>query len=280
MKCTRVEKFLPLHITGDLAERRTRAVERHLAACEKCRITADEYRTTRAMFCTPALSPDFDGAFYEEIRNSVLARIRHDRTLAPPSRFSTVFNPRLVYAASLSLIVAAAALALHSYTRRTPGDDATARMDAIVERERPTSAPATIMSPRTIAAENDDRATAHPPNERARVTKGRARREQRPNRLLPPQPVPDADIENALHAPPPNLNSTSRMPSIAGVDPPAPSVAATGRANAEEINAVAGDSRGTNAQPEVSRIEIQTSDPDIRIIWLTPKGEDPAHPLR
>ena len=36
---------------------------------------------------------------------------------------------------------------------------------------------------------------------------------------------------------------------------------------------------GTAAQPEVSRIEIQTSDPNIRIIWLSPKIEA-AQPLK
>jgi hypothetical protein len=33
--------------------------------------------------------------------------------------------------------------------------------------------------------------------------------------------------------------------------------------------------------PEVSRIEIQTSDPNIRIIWLSPKPDDAAtQPLK
>jgi hypothetical protein len=36
----------------------------------------------------------------------------------------------------------------------------------------------------------------------------------------------------------------------------------------------------TAAQPGVSRIEIQTSDPNIRIIWLSPGTEDPAGTLK
>jgi hypothetical protein len=30
--------------------------------------------------------------------------------------------------------------------------------------------------------------------------------------------------------------------------------------------------------PEVTRIEIQTADPNIRIIWLTPKPQDATNP--
>lgn len=271
MKCTRVEKFLPLHVAGDLAERRARAVENHLAACAKCRLTAGEHRASRDMFCAATLSPDFDGAFYEEIRNSVLARIRRDHTLAPPSRFSRLFDARLAYAASLSLLVIAAALALHSYPRRTSEGGARERMIAAVESERPPASPATRENPQTTAPGDDGRTSSRPSHERVK-TSG----ERRANRLSPPRP--GANIEKARKALPPGLNTTSRTPSTARQHPHALNVAATERAHAQEINA--GDGGANNASPEVSRIEIQTSDPAIRIIWLSPRAEDPARPLK
>jgi hypothetical protein len=274
MHCTRVEKFLPLHVAGDLAKRRSRAVESHLAACEKCRLSAGEYRASRDLFCAATLSPDFEGAFYEEIRNSVLDRIRRDRTLAPPTGFSRLFNARLAYAASLSLLIVAAALALHSYTRRTPEVGDREKMIAVAERER-TASPVTIKSPQTIAQGNDERPTPRPSGERA---SGTTNREQRANGAWPPRPR--ANIDKARNAPPSRPNTASQAPSTAGGNTRPVTFAVTGGANAEEISAGGGNGGATNAQREVSRIEIQTSNPDIRIIWLSPKPEDPAHPLK
>jgi hypothetical protein len=73
---------------------------------------------------------------------------------------------------------------------------------------------------------------------------------------------------------------TSRTPSTVRRNPLAPVSGATERANAQEIATTNGSGGEMNAQPEVSRIEIQTSDPNIRIIWLTPATETPAQPLK
>jgi len=275
MKCTRVEKFLPLYIAGDLTgRRRSRAIENHLAACEKCRRVAGEYHASRELFRAATLSPDFDGAFYEEIRNSVLAQIRRDRTPAPPSVFSRLFDVRLAYAASLASLLIAATLALHSYPSRTPEDGTRRRMIAIVNRERPATQP-TIKTPRATRTGSDELTTPRPFDELARGTTGTGRRA--PKRLLPKL---NANIEDARNGLLSGLNTTRRTPSTAGRNPLAPPADATDRANAKEIAALAGSGGETSAQPEVSRIEIQTSDPNIRIIWLSPNREDPAQPLK
>ncbi|HEY1404130.1 MAG TPA: zf-HC2 domain-containing protein [Pyrinomonadaceae bacterium] len=256
MKCTRVEKFLPLHVADDLTSRRRRAIENHLAACEKCRLVADEYHASRELFRAATLSPDFDGAFYEEIRTSVLAQIRRDRTLAPPSRFSGIFNARLAYAASLAVIVIAAALALHSYTRRTSQEGAPRNMMANVNGEHPATRPAAV-TPQTIRPGGSERQPARKVNEPARPTMHAERRMAKS-----PLPKPDAALENARTGARRASNMPSRTPSNAGRNPPAPTIAAT------------------NAPPEFSRIEIQTSDPNIRIIWLSSGTEDTARPLK
>jgi hypothetical protein len=276
MKCTRVEKFLPLYAAGDLTgRRRERAVEQHLAACESCRRAAAEYRASRELFRAAALSPDFDGAFYEELRNSVLARIRRDRTLAPPSGFSRLFNARFAYAASLALLLVAATLALHSYTRRTPEDGARQKMIAGANRERP-AAPAAIKTQAETRTQNDERPAPRPFEEHARRTTGRQRRTAKSSLSSP-----GGNIENARDSSPPGLNTTTRTASNARRNPLAPWVAAVAaRGNGGEIAATGGGDGGTAAQPEVSRIEIQTSDPNIRIIWLSPGAEDAARPLK
>jgi hypothetical protein len=280
MKCTRVEKFLPLYAAGDLTgRRRERAVEQHLAACAPCRRAAAEYQASRELFRAAALSPDFDGAFYEELRSSVLARIKRDRTLAPPSGFSKLFAARFAYAASLALLLLVAALALHSYTRRTPEDDARQKMIAAANRERPATA-ATIETPAETRTQSDVRPTTRPFEESARRTTNRSERRASKSSLS----EPGGNIESARNGSLPSLNTTPRTPSTARRNPLAPTVAAivaTTRKNAGEMAATRGGVDGaTAAQPEVSRIEIQTSDPNIRIIWLSPQTGDTARPLK
>jgi hypothetical protein len=274
MKCTRVEKFLPLYITGDLTgrRRRRRAVENHLSACEKCRLAAGEYRASRELFRAAALSPDFDAAFYEEIRTSVLAQIRRDRTPAPPSRFSTLFNARLAYAASFALLFIVAALALHNYPRRTPEDGTQQKLIAGEDRARPT-VPATIKTPPPTPPESKERPIPRPLDESARVAASSGRR-------APKSPLPGshAKIESAQTASLRGLHVTSRAPSRVRRNSPALPVAAT--AQAEAIAAQGASGRAANALPEVSHIEIQTSDPNIRIIWLSPDTKDQARPLK
>jgi hypothetical protein len=297
MKCTRVEKFLPLHVAGDLAGRRARAVENHLAACEPCRHHAAGYRATRALLSRAATLPaDFDGAFYEAIRNSVLAQIRHDRTLAPPvpRRFPILFGARPAYAASLALLFVAAALALHSYTLRAPEDGGRQREIAAANGERRThpanpsatrtpvtKTPSAIKTPHATRPGSVDHSPPRPADEFARGAAGAGRRAAK---SLPPRS--DGKVENARNGSSPGLDTTQPTPTAAAQNPPAPAVVATAsRANAEEVAATntttgAGGGAQTAAAPEVSRIEIQTSDPNIRIIWLSPPTEDPARPLQ
>jgi hypothetical protein len=275
MKCTRIEKFLPLYVASDLTGRRARAVESHLATCEKCRLAAVEHRASRELFRAAALAPDFDSAFYEEIRNSVLARIRRDHTFAPPSPFSRFFDARLAYAASLALLLLVAALALHSRTPRTPEENVRRAMIADADQGR-TAALLTRRTPRASEPGSDGAQASNPPGQLARGATGGARRASKPS-LAKANPK----IRIVRKETTPGLASAQRTPSHAGRNSPPPTAAAAPpRANASEI-AVAGNSGvATDAPGEVSRIEIQTSDPNIRIIWLSPATEDAAQPLK
>lgn len=251
MKCTRVEKFLPLYVAGDLVgERRRRAVEHHLATCEKCRLAAAEYQASREMFRAATLPPDFDAAFYEEIRNSVLARIRRDRTLAPPRRFLRPTNARLAYAATLALLLLAAALSLHNYTQRAPQPDARSDM---------------------FAGANPAR-TATPPVAETPVP-DRTHSQDRPRRQR-------FDVASRASVTDARQRAPRRASLMAKRNPHAPSTVATERAGANEIAGAGLTNNPANAQPEISRIEIQTSDPNIRIIWLSQVAEETTRPLQ
>lgn len=277
MKCTRVEKFLPLYTAGDLkGSRRRRAVEQHLAACALCRRAALEYQESREMFRAAALSTDFDDAFYEELRSSVLARIRRDRgRLAPPSAFPGRFGARFSYAASLVLLALVAALALHAYMRRTP--EGGARQNAIADAKRAQPpAPALTESSAPARPRSGDVQTPRPFGESARETTGKRRRAAESS-----FPQPGANAERARNGSAARLRMTGRTPATDARKPLVPATAATARKGVAEMAATGvGVSAGTIARPGVSRIEIQTSDPNIRIIWLSPDTGDPAGTLK
>jgi hypothetical protein len=277
MKCTRVEKFLLLYVAGDLAgRRRARAIEKHLAACEQCRLAASDYRASRELFRAATLSPDFDRAFYDEIRDSVLARIKSDRTLAPPAPFGfpRLFNARLAYAASLAVLIIVAALALHSYPRRTPEEGAQRKMIATANHAEPAT-PATINTAQPTRPRSDDLPTPSSFDERARATANKERRA--PKSLLP---TTRANTERARNEAQPRLSLAQSMPSRLARNPPMQTAAATARANAGEVAPAFVGAGASDATPEVSRIEMQTSDPNIRIIWLSPAKEETARPLK
>lgn len=282
MRCTRVEKFLPLYVAGDLAGRRAeRHVARHLATCESCRVLAEEYDASRDLVRDAAetLPPDFDGAFYAEIRRSVLAEIKREPTrLAPPptfNGFASLFNTRFAYAASLVLIFATvAALSLHSYIARKsvgvarPPDMIASGNDA--HTGTPAATPVA-----TIKTAGSDGLPVEPVEQhRAATTSGDSRHAEKTLSLKRRA----NSSSSAQNEPQRSLNFANNAPIHAKHNPPAPVVAVPDERTGEI--AKSNGSAATNVAPEVSRIEIQTSDPNIRIIWLSPRPDAVTEPLQ
>lgn len=286
MRCTRVEKFLPLHVAGDLAGRRARRqIANHLATCERCRRLAEEYDASRNLLrAAVTLPPDFDGAFYDELRSSVLAEIRRGRTrLAPPTPtgFASFFNARFIYAASLALIVfTVGALSLHSYVGRKSDAVEHENMSAQLKRERAGTPAATVAQESTPAAHESTPAKGgaaqvpSPFDETARENRNRGARAT-PSSSQPRR----ANGGNAQNETARSVNPANHAPAHARRNPLAPAVAVPDD-HTEQIASSRGGGETRDA-PEVSRIEIQTSDPNIRIIWLAPRPDDAAaQPLK
>ncbi|HEV7906440.1 MAG TPA: zf-HC2 domain-containing protein [Pyrinomonadaceae bacterium] len=279
MRCTRVEKFLPLYVAGDLAGRRAeRHVARHLATCERCRGLAEEYDASRDFVRAAAgtLPPDFDDAFYAGIRRSVLAEIKREHTrLAPPSPtfagFASLFNPRFAYAASVALLlIAIAALSLQSYVGR--------KSEIAGATGGHTGTPAATTVSIKTTARGDGRTVAPVEKTLAATASKESRQTAKPLSLKRRA----GGSGNAQDETQRSLNFANNAPVRARRNPLAPSVAAPGE-HTEQIASSGGSSGDgtTNAAPEVSRIEIQTSDPNIRIIWLSPGPDaDAAQPLK
>ena len=249
---------MPLYAAGDLpAGRESRAVAAHVAGCASCAAVMEEYGASREWARAAGDVPEFGEQFYESLRAGVLDRVSRDTRPAAPSRvasfFPAMFNGRrLAYAASLALAVCALALSLYfgrdnaSQPRR---DDVAGTRPAgnviappqLPEHAEPT--PGAGEQQPTPDAAPDERERAQPKLKRAA---GGGSFKRTPTLRRPPA--------NAARAP--QLTASANDAARQGVAPPAP--------------------RAETAS--VARIEIQTADPNIRIIWLTPAAGADAEP--
>lgn len=260
MSCGRAGKLMPLYAAGDLPQGRLRrAVAAHVAACPSCAALAEEFRASRAWAIEAGAAPEFGEDFYERLRAGVLDEIGRDARPAAPSRLAPLFaapfaGRRLAYAASLALAASALALAFYAFR-------------GAEEVQRDQTANATRLNG-TPAPEGFARPTPTPD--------GRAQEQRQ-------QPAHDATLGDERPARPavktaggggsykrtPNLrhnpptNDAARAPTLAANAAAAP-------ARQDAVQVVTPSARPRAETAGVARIEIQTADPSIRIIWLAP----------
>ena len=243
MSCVRAEKLMPLYAAGDLpAGRESRAVAAHVAGCASCAALMEEYGASREWARAAGGVPEFGEEFYASLRAGVIDQINRDTRPAAPSRVASFFpamfaGRRLAYAASLAL--AASALALALYFGR---DDASRPRRDDVAGAQPArkviNAPQPAHVEPTPDASPDKRATPRPKSDAAGGGFKRT-----PTLRRPPSDAPRAPELAASAA-----NDAARQ----GIAPAAPRAETAG----------------------VARIEIQTADPNIRIIWLARKASE------
>lgn len=241
MNCKRAEELMPL-AGGDLETGRERELfTAHLGDCDSCRGLAREWAEAQSLLRLHA-PPEFDAAFFDSIRNSVLSEIT-----APPAppRFAPFFaqllRPRaLAYAATLALLAAAFASAVLFDRTGRP-------LMAVVER----------------IADDIALLPVPPPEE-----------ESRPQKVSPPDsptPAPPRHrLVRRIRVTPvphdgPKREAVARAEAVSP-DSQTPGVAPTpGSANAVAANA--------ETARNYMRIELQTRDPNVRIIWLSPQPD-------
>ena len=238
MNCRRVEKLIPLYVEGDLAPGTADRLTSHLDWCGRCNWLADEYRESQGWLRTSE-PPEFDEAFLATLKAGVLSRI--EETSARPSLLASLmqqWSRRQVLALSAALLIIFGALVFYIYQVRTRANP------SVLEAVEPPP--------------NDEMKR---PNERRLATNpGRADGVG----LRKPR-------HGKSHA---NTKSRRGNPTIAEQTLERPFMSQTHRlkdsATASAEPAVLLPSSG-DASPEMLRIEIQTSDPNIRIIWFAPK---------
>lgn len=283
MSCRRAEKLMPLHAAGDLpAGRAGRAVAAHVASCASCAALAEEFRASREWATAAGDVPEFGEEFYEGLRAGVLDRVNRDPRPAAPSRVASLFpalfaGRRLAYAASLAL--AACALALALYFTRGPetfrGPDQTA---AATPSESP--APAATRAPGSFANLGHvyhERTHAEPTPQGSTTRESGGQEQREPSADAAPRDNRRGARQAGKTAG--GGGGNKRPPTLDRKVPPrdaAPPRELTASNDAARPVTATVAPRAETAG--VSRIEIQTADPNIRIIWLAPSSGDEAEP--
>lgn len=239
MNCRRVEKLIPLYVEGDLASSKATDLSAHLEWCGRCNWLADEFRESQSWLRTSE-SPEFDQAFLEDFKSGVLRRI--ERVSTKPSPLAVLMQQwtrRQIFALSTAMLVILGVVVFYIYQTTS-----TQLPMVIADKQADSEGPLQAEPPQvrdTGTAPEASSGQHHPINQARR--KARTASSAMANRTIePPPPVqPTPFVEDSL----------------AGSAQPADVAPA-----------------GGSEFPQMLRIEIQTSDPSIRIIWFAPKETD------
>ena len=235
LSCKRTARMISLYVAGDLLGAPEREVAAHLVACEACRRLAEEFSESSSLLTQACTPPEFGAEFYSGIRRTVLGEITLNRMVSKPS----LFRPRWLYATAFAVIATLSAVMLQHFSgarREPPRDSAIARPLTV----QPTSGQTEVPSPRkkhaipgTLSAQsNNVLALANP-----RRSSGQFGAMRKSDASDAGQAARDERTQIE-----PATQSSTRVGPVA-----------------------------LEAPSQVSRIEIQTADPNIRIIWLSPR---------
>ncbi|HEY3025457.1 MAG TPA: zf-HC2 domain-containing protein [Pyrinomonadaceae bacterium] len=116
MNCKHVQELLPLYVGRDLEEKRAQLVTAHVQSCTECANSADEYRESRQLLQQFA-PPPFNEAVYTGIRQRVLREIGRESSesvgSALPNFVASLFRPRLRWAFATALLLAVSVFAFY-----------------------------------------------------------------------------------------------------------------------------------------------------------------------
>lgn len=238
MNCEEVKANLSSYVAGDIEVAGAREiVGAHLLHCEACRALAAEWEASHRLLQLHQ-PPEFDAAFFDGLRRDVLRQISEPR----PSLFARLFGQpfgqkALTYAATFSLLVCAALFASH-FLRRSP-------TPAVEVAQGENVGPAEVQT-------NDT------PESASHTVEGPTKNIE----SLAPQPPPPSPPQRRRARP--VFNALKRDARVEHSTAPPET-----RDVAEQV--ARASNAETAAEREMFRIELQTSDPNVRIIWLTPR---------
>jgi hypothetical protein len=240
MTCNRIEEWIPLYVEGDLGEPQASQLQAHAQTCEACGALLAQYESSQAWLRAEA-TPVFDEAFVDTVRAGVMREITAIRLRRPfVERLRDWIAPRRVVLASAALMLIFIALAAFIYLSRSRVN----HQDAVAQH---TPAP---------PVERESKGTPAPTIDKDKVG------------LPPKRRTPYRAVQTlAKHAP-----RNSRRVRV---------TPASALAQARLVTPPVAPIEGRDAPSQTDerlRIEIQTADPTIRIIWFAPKPTEADAP--
>jgi hypothetical protein len=234
MNCRRVEKLIPLYVEGELEVDKAGAVLAHTLACARCNKLAAEYEESQRWLRSYA-PPDFYDASLYDLKLSVLREINGRRARVTfLNSVAGLWRRRLVLATSAAFLIIFAALGVYIYQHKA--NEAPARDDTVAGGE-------------AVQEEQTPELAQRPEVTKQALRAGFIRKRNRRPATVARGETLAGSVKN-------------RGPSIERRDMKAVEQARTG----ETKDTLSGEGA---ASPGVLRIEIQTSDPSIRIIWFS-----------
>lgn len=248
MNCTRAEQLIPLQAGGDLSPTEADRLRQHIDTCARCQQIAEEFTASQAwlsQFAAPAFDPKFDDAVFADLRASVLREIKQMESAGEGTDRRRWFgwlwpqwSPRFAFAAAVALLILIGGLAVSVTRHKTPAQPETAIKDK--PQQKKPDQPSPLPQDQSPNENHQANATEQPKHSTASWPP------QRLQRLIPEEPAPSVDSM-------PSIVTAQATP---GIEP------TTDPARTADV---------AKAEPEMLRIEFQTADPNIRIIWFAPK---------
>jgi hypothetical protein len=239
MNCKHVQELLPLYVGRDLEEERAQMVTAHLQSCMECAGSADEYRETRQLLQHFA-PPPFSEAVYAGIRQRVLGEIGRESTQPTLSRLlASLFGPRLRWAVATALLLAVAGFAFYFIANR--------RADLTNHPQQLAHSGGTVEGP-TSTSIKEPLSPARPVQKREQspgLVRGTHQAQRRKTAAADRTYL-------AMNRPGPRSTTNGAAPETNKPDTPD-----------------AFPAREPDASEKPLRLEMQTKDPNIRIIWFT-----------
>ena len=247
MNCKNVEPLLSLYVGRDLEEEHSRLVAAHLQSCTKCTLAADEYAGASQLL-QGYEPPFFSDEIYAGIREQVLNKIeRESHAPVRPGIFSQLFlalvQPRMRWVtAALLLAISVTALYLsRNPLRQLPNDQQVA-----VRTREPNQA-----GSRADARSENSNASA---GSSSFSNKGQVRRATTRSPITRKREANPGVATNRSR----EVDKTTKVGSST---------------NDRVVQRVVDVSQPSSATAPL-RVEMQTSDRNIRIIWLS--GQRPS----
>ena len=248
MNCQQVQDLVPLYIGSDLDETRAPLVAAHVQVCETCTRAEHEYRETTQLLQT-FVPPAFTEDFYAAMRRSVWQNLEEKPKSSALSRFiADLFHPRLGWALASAVLIAVSAVGIYVISRRG------AVQQPFVSTQTPLTAATQDNQPTTSSQNNGS------------STRSSALSGSKPPRTNV-HPIQVRQNRNTIH----DRVNLPTVSAIAAVSPASISAPAAGESRQA-------DSGVSDASHAPLRVEIQTKNPNIRIIWFTPRDPKSSAP--